>query len=303
MDAVNVLLVKRGWLLYVYQFFGKKVDGNNGLEMEKQQIHTNMDFIATYIEQNLDDVEDIHEKLDEQLKHLKYLRYCKNTNDQIVAHVHKIIDENQVEMLMERCCEIACNNQDKNNWIISAGNIAIIQTYMNLKTKSEIDLLNTLHYIHVSRKIVSYYNETWTFDIWFALNRCNYDIKIGGNDRYNECDYSIISHEISHGTKYDKLGGKLNKSCVKYAFQSAMTFNEYETFLNKLIHTIVSCYWRLSRDDYMPHYPPTINIANLLLCAMNEQELSDKTLTYSTMSVVEKVLYDVFLLKCITEKF
>jgi len=250
-----------------------------------------MDSVATYIEQNRDMAMTIRNTLNEQRKYLNHY-----IDHDVITKIRKITDVKYLQTLTKRCSEIIETNEDKQNGHDSAKNLIIINQHVNLKSNIENELFKTLHQIRMLPLYGSHNAKCMFYSISFRLNniKCVFNITLHDNSD----NYIVTKSEID----YNRMGDKLNETCAIHAFQSMMTLHEYETFLNKIIQTIVIYRRAFYVDNYTPHYPPTVNVAKLLLCAINEQEQGDNTLAYPKMSLVERVLYDEFLLKCITEK-
>jgi hypothetical protein len=257
-----------------------------------------MELLADYLNNNRDKAKEIHNKLVEQRE---YLNYNKDGNFCITKAIREITDENILDTLIEKSDRMQKEIEDEKHWTLSATNISKIKRKLSSINMREIDLLNTLCNVSIE----SYYlNRLSTdFHCMYVLNGCHFhDLFEQHTDENNVKTYTktfVVQTDDEVDEHVFELDADTIRTC---AFQSAMTITEYTTFTNNLSLVIWKCRMYLKNDDYTPHHAPTVNIANLLLCAMNEQDIANATLTGATMSAVELVLYDVFLLKCITTK-
>jgi hypothetical protein len=154
----------------------------------------------------------------------------------------------------------------------------------------EMDLLHTLQMTNLN-----YSHDDSFYTVNFILNGEKYKCV----NKNKTMHVTVSKNKTMHVTVSKNKTMHCDDLFQQSAFMAKMTLDEFHNFFTNL----VLIFKRIHCNLYYSQRPEgleclTVNIANILLCSINEQY--DQNATYENMSKADLVFYDVFLLKCIT---
>jgi hypothetical protein len=237
-----------------------------------------------------DDIQSFCDLLKQQQHFLNLIKNQPTKYVYVLRAIHEMNDENALAALIQQCNEYERIRRDAEHFEIALQHIELIKNAYKIPNANgikpfyerEMELLNTLH--RIDRQ-----GSPLCWRITFVLNAIH--CKISNNDICMFDYFTLVDIENYH--KWNVDSQKL------HAFNAKMTTNEYQNFLNNLILSLKMCNKiHCFADHHTPSNIPSINIADLLLCAIHEQY--DENITFAEMNLADRVFYDIYLLKCIT---